>query len=445
MIKTLTMRKLTLIAVAALSLTACQNDSLADSSNSFDLKSTSAEYVTASSLPVTTVNADITSNTTWSGVIELDGNIAVKNGAKLTIMPGTFIKAKPNSIGEGRGVLIITKTGSIDATGTESQPIVFTSYRLLDGDEDTTAKPGDFGGVIILGDAPTNLPTTTTVEGLPSSPDFYFGGNNASHSAGIMKYVRIEFAGYDFVGANSGNEVNSLTLAGVGSGTTLDHIQASYGQDDSFEFFGGTVNATNLVSFAAEDDNFDFDNGYTGTITCALALADYNSDHTVSGQVSDTNGIELDNNAGGTSTALITHPIVNNLTIVGPQTNPLYSSPSPYTGSKYENGIHIRRNGRLTLNDAVVTGYPTGIRVEGSGSELSSASTYSSIKVHGFTTAVTGLGTAGIPAANLVVSATADAFGMSQPFFNNGGWNVSPRNCGNFQGTWTKYDFSLVD
>jgi hypothetical protein len=438
------MKKLTLIAATALSLIACQNDSLAESSNAFDMKSASAEYITASALPVTTVNSDITSNTTWSGVIELDGNISVRDGATLTIQPGTFIKAKPNAAGEGRGVLIITKTGKINATGTESQPIIFTSYRLLDGNEDTTAEAGDFGGVIILGDAPTNVPTTTVVEGLPQNSQFYFGGSNSAHNGGILKYVRIEFAGYDFVGANSGNEVNALTLAGVGSGTTLDHIQVSYGQDDSFEFFGGTVNATSLVSFAAEDDNFDFDNGYTGTITCALALADANSGHTISGGVSDTNGIELDNNAGGTSTTLLTHPVINNLTIVGLQTNQSYSSPSPYTGSKYENGIHIRRNGRLTLNDAVITGYPTGIKVEGSGSELSSASTYSSIKVHGFTTAVTGVGTAGIPAANLVVSSTANAFGMSSPFFSLA-WNVSPRNCGNFQGTWTKYDFSIVE
>lgn len=436
------MRKLILIAAAALSLTACQHDSLAaDSSNSFDMKSTSAEYITASSLPVTTVSGNITTNTTWSGVIEIDGIVAVKDGATLTIQPGTFIKAKPNAIGEGSGILVITKTGHINATGTESQPIIFTSYRLLDGNEDTTAVAGDFGGVVLLGDAPTNVPTTTTVEGL-SGADYQFGGSNSTHNAGIMKYVRIEFAGYDFVGANSGNEVNALTLAGVGSGTTIDHIQVSYGQDDSFEFFGGTVNATNLISFAAEDDNFDFDNGYTGTITCALSLADLNSSHTTSGGVSDTNGIELDNNAGGTATALITHPVINNLTIIGTRTNSLLSS--PFSGPVYENGIHIRRNGKLTLNDAVVTGYPTGIRVEGAGSELSSASTYSSVKVHGFTTAVTGTGTAGIPAANLVVSATADAFGMSSPFFSLG-WNVSPRNCGNFQGVWTKYDFSIVE
>lgn len=436
------MKKLTLIAVAALSLTACQHDSLVDSSDSFNIKATSAEYLTASALPVTSVSGDITSSTVWSGVIEINGIVSVKNGATLTIMPGTFIKAKPNAIGEGSGILVITKTGKINATGTESQPIIFTSYNLLDGNEDTTATSGDFGGVVILGDAPTNVPTTTTVEGLTGS-DFYFGGSNTAHNGGTMKYVRIEFAGYDFVGANSGNEVNALTLAGVGNGTTLDHIQVSFGQDDSFEFFGGTVNASNLISFAAEDDNFDFDNGYTGTITCALALADTNSSHTTSGGVSDTNGIELDNNASGTSTSLLTHPVINNLTIVGPSTNVF--STVPGVGPAYENGIHIRRNGRLTLNDAVITGYPTGIKVEGSGSELSSASIYSSIKVHGFTISATGLGTAGIPSGNLFTGASAQLFGMSQPFFNIGGWNVSPRNCGNYDGIWTKYNFGTID
>lgn len=432
------MKRLTLIAAAALSLTACQHDNLADSSTPFEMKPTSAEYLTASSLPVTKVSGPITSNTTWSGVIEIDGTVAVKNGATLTIQPGTFIKAKPNAAGEGSGILVITKTGKINATGTESQPIVFTSYRLLDGDEDTTASPGDFGGVILLGDAPTNVPATTTIEGLTGS-DYYFGGSNPSHNAGILKYVRIEFAGYDFVGANSGNEVNALSLGGVGNGTTLDHIQVSYGQDDSFEFFGGTVNATNLISFAAEDDNFDFDNGYTGTITCALSLADYNSAHTVSGGSPDSNGIELDNNATGTSTALITNPVINNLTIVGPKFG------AAGQGAAYENGIHIRRYGKLTLNDVVVTGYPTGIRVEGTGSELSAASNLGSIKVHGFTTSVIGAGTAGIPVANLLTGTTAASWGMSQPFFNEGSWNVSPRNCGNFQGIWTKYNFAIVE
>jgi hypothetical protein len=432
------MKRLTLIAAAALSLTACQNDHLADSSTPFEMKSASAEYITASALPVTSVSGDITTNTTWSGVVEINGIVTVKNGATLTIQPGTFIKAKPNTTNTATGVLVISKTGKINATGTESQPIIFTSYKLLDGNEDTTAAPGDFGGVIILGDAPTNTPSTKTIEGL-TGPDFFYGGSNASHNGGTLKYVRIEFAGYDLLAPNSGNEINGLTLGGVGNGTTLDHIQVSYGKDDSFEFFGGTVNASNLVSFAADDDNFDFDNGYTGTITCALALADYNSTHSLSGGSPDSNGIELDNNAEGTATPLITNPVINNLTIIGAK-NGIAGQ-----GSAYENGIHIRRSGKLTLNNAVVTGYPVGIKVEGTGSELSSASNFSTIKVHGFTTSVTGTGTASIPAANLLTGTTASAWGMSQPFFNDGPWNVSPRNCGNFQGVWTKYNFSIQE
>ncbi|MCS3530647.1 hypothetical protein [Chryseobacterium sp. JUb7] len=432
------MKKLILIAFTTLLFSSChQNDWVADSPSSSELskrESHCGEYLTASMSLVTTVSGQITSNTTWSGVIELDGVVTVKDGATLTILPGTFIKGKPNFNNDPKGVLVIAKTGRINAAGTENQPIIFTSYALLDGNEDTWATSGDFGGVVILGDAPVNQDAGMPIEGL-SGPDYYFGGNNPGHNAGTLKYVRIEHAGYDLVGGNSGNEINGLTLGGVGFGTTLNHIQVSYALDDSFEFFGGTVNASNLISFAPTDDNFDFDRGYTGTINCALALADHNSDHSMNnGFVSDTNGIEIDNNAGGTVTSLITKPTINNLTIIGSGTN-ITST----WGSVYENGIHIRRNGKLILNDAVITGYPTGIRVEGTGSELSSLN-YNSIKVHGFTTSVIGFGTSGIPISNLIVSSVATSFGMVQPFYNSGAWNVSPRNCGDFQGVWTKYD-----
>ncbi|MCT2560431.1 hypothetical protein [Chryseobacterium herbae] len=435
------MKKLILIAAAALSI-ACQNENLADSSAPFGIKASSAEYITVSELPVTGVSGNITYNTTWSGIIEIDGIVTVKDGATLTILPGTYIKAKPNNGNSPTGVLVISKTGRINAQGTESQPIIFTSYKLLDGDENTTAAPGDFGGIILLGDAPTNVPSTTSVEGLNIGySDYYFGGTNPGHNAGIMKYIRIEFAGYDFLGPNSGNEINALSLAGVGNGTTLDHIQVSYSKDDSFEFYGGTVNASNLISFAAQDDNFDFDNGYTGNINCALSLADYNSLHSsnMSGGVSDSNGIELDNNSTGRATEPITNPVISNMLIIGVR------SGGSSQGGAYENGIHIRRSGKLTLNNTIITGYPVGIKVEGTGSELSAASTFSTIKVHGFTTSVTGYGTTSIPTANLLAGTSVSLWGMSQPFFNDGPWNVSPRNCGNFQGIWTKYDFSILE
>lgn len=429
------MKKLNLIGLALFSLTACQKDDLAESSAPFEMKPPSAEYYTASALPVTKVNNHITSNTTWSGVIEIDGTIAVKNGATLTILPGTFIKAKPNAIQEGPGLLVITKTGKINAVGTETQPIVFTSYRLLDGDENTIPRGGDFAGVMILGDAGTNVPSTTTIDGL-FGPDYYYGGTNNNHNGGIMKYVRIEFGGADIL-PNVIHEVSSLVLAGVGKGTTLDHIQVSHAQDDSFEFYGGNVNASNLISFAAEDDHFDCILGYTGTITCALGLADYRSPHRVSGSVYDSQGIEVENNIHGTATALITHPTFNNLSIIGVWMEPF--------SRMYANGIYIRRNGKLTLNNALITGYPRGIKVEGTGSELSGNSDYNSIQVHAFDLAAIGAGTSGIPAANLITAVTSPTWGMGQPFFNEGICNFAPRDCGNFQGAWTKYNFSILE
>lgn len=435
------MKKIFIAAsVAALALTSCrENDSMVESSN-FGMNAVSAADYNVSGLPVTTVSTDVTSNTTWSGVIELDGIVRVKDGATLTIQPGTFIKAKPRTDGSATGVLVITKTGKINAVGTATQPIVFTSYNLLDGNNTTVASPKDFGGVILLGDAPVNTGVNTNlIEGIDvgqtNIDEFYYGGSNSTHNAGTMKYVRIEYAGR-IIG--DGNEINGLTCGGVGSGTVLENIQVSYGADDAFEFFGGTVNAKNLIAFAQDDDGFDFDHGYTGTITNALALADYNSTHSLSGGKPDSNGIELDNDAAGSANAPFTQPTINGLTIIGAKTST--------NGKLYENGIHVRRNGKLNLNDAVVTGYPVGILLENPTSVGHVA--FTNVKAHGFTLATaekTSTGTAAvtIPGVTTSVSDPAQLWGMTQPFFNEGtsGWNVSPRNTGDFQGRWTKYTF----
>ncbi|WP_428229447.1 hypothetical protein [Flavobacterium sp.] len=305
------MKNFFLFAMVALLVSSCQNDdSSADSS--FSMKASGADY-TGYPATVQTVSGAITTNTTWTSdkVWEIDGVITVKNGAKLTIQAGTYIKAKALAPGVATGVLVITKSGQIDAQGTAAAPVVFTSYNLLDGNANTVAAPGDFGGVVLLGDAEVNNGLTTNiVEGLDDQAnfaEFYYGGTNNAHNAGALNYVRIEYAGRIL---DTDIEINGLTLGGVGSGTTIDHVQVSYGRDDSFEFFGGTVNASHLVSFAPDDDNFDFDLGYTGTITKAIAIADSNSTHSLSGGNPDSNGIELDNNAGGTITTLITRPVI---------------------------------------------------------------------------------------------------------------------------------------
>jgi hypothetical protein len=433
------MKKFFLCAMIALAVSSCQNDdSTADSS--FSMKAAGADY---SGYPgtVQTVSGDITTNTTWTSdkVWEIEGVVRVKSGATLTIQAGTFIKAKPLAVGVATGVLVITKTGKIDAQGTATAPIIFTSYNLLDGAA-TTATPGDFGGVVILGDAVVNNGLDNNIiEGLGDQPnvsDFYYGGSNNAHNAGTLKYVRIEFAGR-IITTSPDIEINGLTFGGVGSGTTVNHIQVSYGRDDSFEFFGGTVSATHLVSFAPDDDNFDFDFGYTGTITKAIAIADSNSSHSLSSGNPDSNGIELDNNASGTpaTTGIITRPVLNQLSIIGVS--------STTVADLYENAIHVRRLGQISLTDATVTGYNTGVRYEAPSTQASSS--YLRVSIHGFDnvalptgTTFSGLGTS-ISTAN-----PAPKWGLTQPFFNDGVLNLTG-STGAFRtealwtNTWTKF------
>ncbi|KQB42607.1 hypothetical protein [Flavobacterium aquidurense] len=430
------MKNFFLFAMVALLVSSCQNDdSSADSS--FSMKASGADY-TGYPATVQTVSGAITTNTTWTNdkVWEIDGVITVKDGAKLTIQPGTFIKAKPLAPGVATGVLVITKSGQIDAQGTAAAPVVFTSYNLLDGNANTVAAPGDFGGVVVLGNAEVNNGLTTNiVEGLDDQAnfsEFYYGGTNNAHNAGSLTYVRIEFAGRIL---DTDIEINGLTFAGVGNGTVVNHIQVSYGRDDSYEFFGGTVNATHLVSFAADDDNFDFDLGYTGSITKAIAIADSNSTHSLSGGNPDSNGIELDNNAGGTVTTLITRPVISQLSIIGVS--------SSTVAALYENAIHVRRAGKISLTDATVTGYKTGIRWE--SPSVPGGSTWLRVSIHGFDNPLLPAGTVlgGIGNATSTVN-PATKWSLSQPFFNDGALNFTGttgafKTEANWTSNWTKF------
>jgi hypothetical protein len=430
-----------MFAIVALLVSSCQNDdSSADSS--FSMKAAGADY-TGYPATVQTVSGDITTNTTWTSdkVWEINGVVRVKSGATLTIQAGTYIKAKPLAAGVATGVLVITKTGKINAQGTVNAPIIFTSYNLLDGVAGTTATPGDFGGLVILGDDQVNNGSVTNIiEGLGDQPnvsDFFYGGSNASHNAGTISYVRVEFAGR-ILDAATGVEINGVTFGGVGALTTVNHVQVSYGRDDSFEFFGGRVNATHLVSFAPDDDNFDFDLGYTGSITKAIALADINSTHSTSGPapnlVPDSNGIELDNNAGGTSTTIITRPVISQLSIIGVS--------SATAANSYENGIHVRRLGQISLTDATVTGYNRGINWE--TPSVSTGSSWSAISIHGYvnpvlpTTVALGFGNG---TSNV---APGTKWSLTQPFFNDGVLDLSGAT-GAFKtealwtATWTKF------
>ena len=211
---------------------------------------------------VTIPAGDITTNTTWTAgnVYLLNGWVYVKAGATLTIEPGTIIRGDKVN----KGALIIEKGATIIANGTASNPIVFTSNQAAG-----SRTYGDWGGVIILGNAVINTATgSATIEGGVGST---YGGTNDADNSGIFRYVRIEFPGVAFV-LNS--EINGLTLGAVGSATQLDHIQVSYSGDDSYEWFGGTVNAKYLIAFRGWDDEFDTDFGFRGKIQYGVSLRD---------------------------------------------------------------------------------------------------------------------------------------------------------------------------
>ncbi|MCX2574707.1 hypothetical protein [Pedobacter sandarakinus] len=311
----------------------------------------STETPTGTTSNVVEVSGEISTNTTWSAskIYSLKGFVFVSNNATLTIEPGTIIKGDKAS----KGTLIITRGAKINATGTVDKPIVFTSA-LAAG----ARSQGDWGGIIILGKAPVNQGTDVKIEGglvQPTGKDekayIFYGGSDPADNSGVMKYVRIEFGGIAY---SVDNEINGLTLGGVGNGTTLDYIQVYRSGDDSFEWFGGTVNAKHLLAIGTWDDDFDTDFGYSGNVQFALAQRV----STVADQ-SQSNGFESDNNATGTDQTPKTSAVFSNVTVLGP----IKASGGSYNANYYH-GAQIRRNSSISLLNSVISGFPIGIYID---------------------------------------------------------------------------------
>ncbi|MCX7743579.1 MAG: T9SS type A sorting domain-containing protein [Flavobacteriales bacterium] len=298
--------------------------------------------------PTTTVNitANITTNTTWTNtnVYHLNNSIIyVKPGATLTIEPGTIIR------GSGKGTLVIERGAKIFAQGTANQPIVFTS----------NANPGlrnygDWGGVVICGAAKHNLiaGSNAIVEGgigNVSTQTGVHGGNNDDDSSGVFSYVRIEFCGISLT-PDPNSEINGLSLYSVGRKTKIDHVQVSYSGDDSFEWFGGTVDAKYLVAFRGLDDDFDTDNGFRGRVQFACAIRDSRF-----ADQSGSNGFESDNDANGSYRMPATRPTFSNVTIIGP-INPQNGDT---VNTNYRRALHLRRNTKLSVYNSIFVGFPS--------------------------------------------------------------------------------------
>jgi hypothetical protein len=287
-------------------------------------------------VPTTTTltgNINTTTTLTSDKVWTLKGYVYVTDGAKLIIQPGTTIVS---DVAE-KGALCIERGSQIIAEGTQSKPIVFTSGR-----PEGQRTPGDWGGIVILGRAKTNRSSEPTIEGGIGRP---YGGTNDSDNSGVMKYVRIEYAG---IAALPNSEINALTLGGVGNGTILENIQTIYANDDAFEFFGGTVNGKNLYAFATADDDFDFDFGYTGMITNGVAKRD--PQFVDSGDAG--NGVECDNDGTGSAAQPYTHPKLFNMILVGPNVSTALAN--------HNLGLRFRRSTQFTMKNSIVWGWMKG-------------------------------------------------------------------------------------
>ncbi|MBA2626995.1 MAG: hypothetical protein H0U85_03215, partial [Gemmatimonadales bacterium] len=214
-----------------------------------------------------TLQADITANRTLYAdtLYTLKGYIKVKSGATITIQPGTRIVGDTNTVGSS---LWILRGAKIDAQGTAAAPIVFTSARSAGN-----RKPGDWGGIIMLGNGIINRTGASilTEGGAAGVAENYAGGTDNDDNSGTLRYVRIEFAGYD-ISNGAGQELNSLSSYAVGRGTTYEYIQTMAGLDDSFEFWGGAVDLRYLVSYESGDDHYDWTEGYRGRGQFLIAL-----------------------------------------------------------------------------------------------------------------------------------------------------------------------------
>ena len=221
---------------------------------------------------VITVSSNITSNTTWETgkVYILASRVAVTSGNTLTIQPGVIIKGEAGT-GANATALIIARGAKLMAEGTPQRPIIFTSIadEIQPGQIASPNLPTDlnglWGGLIVLGNAPISASAQSIqIEGIPvSDPNGLYGGTNPLDNSGFIKYVSIRHGGANI---GEGNEINGLTLGGVGSGTIIENIEIISNQDDGIEFFGGTVNVKNLIVWNAGDDAIDTDQSWAGTL-----------------------------------------------------------------------------------------------------------------------------------------------------------------------------------
>ena len=285
----------------------------------------------------TTLKGTITSDVTLTvgSTYKLSGEYIVEDGATLNIEAGVKIISIYDDIVD---YILVKQGGKINAVGTSSAPIVMTSEK---------EEPGAWGGIHICGKAHTNA------EGGKGSSEIggaTYGGNDDADNSGTLKYVRVEYSGYAF---DSEHEANGITFYGVGNGTTVEYCQAYKGSDDGFEFFGGSVNVSNLVSVSCSDDSFDWTEGWNGTATNLVA---YQEAEETLGYDCDCL-IEADNNENNYAATPVAHPVLKNLILVG------------NNSAAGNRGIRLRRGTQVEIDGAKVCGKKNAVTLESEETE----------------------------------------------------------------------------
>lgn len=341
------------LAVAAMALTSC-SDSNSDKPDGGD--SQEPIVFNGNEIGDGSQEFDLTGKHTLPrGTYILKGWVYITDGAELTLEPGTVIKGDKDT----QAALIVEPGGKLWAEGTAQAPIVFTSAQPAG-----SRRPGDWGGLIVCGRARNNQ-GSMAIEGGPRT---IHGGNNDNDCSGALRYVRVEFAGYPFA---PDQEINGITFGSVGRGTRVDHLQVSYSNDDSYEWFGGTVNAKYLIAYHGWDDDFDTDNGFSGHVQFCYGLRDPRiADQSVS------NGFESDNCSDAATKEPYTSCVFSNVTFVGPRVDPAFVNTGEYitagnmnpgNGSRlgqFQAAMQVRRNSHLSCFNSLAIGYPVGIIIE---------------------------------------------------------------------------------
>lgn len=268
-------------------------------------------------------------------VYNLTGALVVRDGATLTIPAGTEIHAT----GGTAAYIAVAQGGKIFINGTANNPVIMTSGN-------TTPAPGDWGGLVICGKAPINTVSGGASTAQSEVADLTYGGTIANDNSGSIRYLRLEYTGANF---SATKEFNGVSLFGVGSGTIFEYVQCYHGSDDGFEFFGGTVNTSNLVSLGNEDDQFDWTEGWNGTNTNWYGKIAFGRGN---------RGIEADNYEFGFANTPVSNPTITNLSLVGPGST---ADAVIYTENQ---GLKLRRGTKALFTNVVLSGWKTGVDVE---------------------------------------------------------------------------------